>query len=104
MLEVSQEISSLAVSLSSNAIKLYSPGTGQYFGECRGHSGTINEISFSIPSSAHTLCSCSSDGTIRAWDTRSFKQVLSCSPIFFSFPSLTKHSSSLVSFEMKALF
>ncbi|CAA6654285.1 unnamed protein product [Spirodela intermedia] len=75
MLDVSQEISSLAVSLSSNAIKLYSPATGQYFGECRGHSGTINEVSFSIPSSAHTLCSCSSDGTMRAWDTRSFKQI-----------------------------
>ncbi|MQL90398.1 hypothetical protein Taro_022991 [Colocasia esculenta] len=71
----SQEISSLAVSLSSNAIKFYSPGTGQYFGECRGHSGTINEVAFSMPFSVHLLCSCSSDGTIRAWDTRSFKQV-----------------------------
>ncbi|XP_072993405.1 WD repeat-containing protein GTS1 [Typha latifolia] len=71
----SQEISSLAVSLSTNTIKCYSPETGQYFGECRGHSETIHEISFSAPSSAHVICSCSSDGTIRAWDTRSFKQI-----------------------------
>ncbi|XP_038981740.1 WD repeat-containing protein GTS1 isoform X1 [Phoenix dactylifera] len=71
----SQEISTLAVSLSTNTIKLYSPATGQYFGECKGHSGTIHEISFSIPSSAHVICSCSSDGTVRAWDTRTFKQV-----------------------------
>ncbi|XP_058083270.1 WD repeat-containing protein GTS1 isoform X2 [Magnolia sinica] len=71
----SQEISTLAVSLSTNAIKFYSPGTGQYFGECKGHSGTINEISFSVPSSAHVISSCSSDGTIRVWDTRTFKQV-----------------------------
>ncbi|XP_068663228.1 WD repeat-containing protein GTS1 [Aristolochia californica] len=69
------EISSLAVSLSTNTIKFYSPATGQYFGECKGHTGTINEISFSIPSFAHVLHSCSSDGTIRAWDTRTFKQV-----------------------------
>ncbi|XP_038981741.1 WD repeat-containing protein GTS1 isoform X2 [Phoenix dactylifera] len=65
----------LPVSLSTNTIKLYSPATGQYFGECKGHSGTIHEISFSIPSSAHVICSCSSDGTVRAWDTRTFKQV-----------------------------
>ncbi|KAG9443778.1 hypothetical protein H6P81_015118 [Aristolochia fimbriata] len=69
------EISCLAVSLSTNTIKLYSPATGQYFGECKGHTGTINEISFSVPSSTHVLHSCSSDGTIRAWDTRTFKQV-----------------------------
>nr|CAD1834952.1 unnamed protein product [Ananas comosus var. bracteatus] len=71
----SQEISTLAVSLSSNTIKIYSPATGQYFGECKGHSGTIHEVAFSAPSSAHIFCSCSSDGTIRAWDTRSFKQI-----------------------------
>lgn len=71
----SQEISTLAVSLSTNSIKFYSPATGQYFGECKGHSGTIHEISFSSPTSAHVICSCSSDGTVRAWDTRTFKQV-----------------------------
>ncbi|KAL5983772.1 hypothetical protein ACLOJK_017863 [Asimina triloba] len=71
----SQEISTLAVSLSTNTIKFYSPGTGQYLGECKGHSGTINEISFSVPSSPHVLSSCSSDGTIRLWDTRTFNQV-----------------------------
>lgn len=75
----SQEIPSLAVSLSTNAIKFYSPETGQYFGECKGHSGTINQISFSdllsSSSSPHIVNSCSSDGTLRFWDTRTFKQV-----------------------------
>ncbi|XP_052139259.1 WD repeat-containing protein GTS1 isoform X1 [Oryza glaberrima] len=70
-----QENSTLAVSLSTNALKLYSPATGQFLGECTGHSGTIHEISFSAPSSPQVICSCSSDGTIRAWDTRSFKQI-----------------------------
>lgn len=70
---------SVAVSLSTNAIKLYSLATGQYIGECNGHSSTINQISFSGPSSPHVLHSCSSDGTLRAWDTRSFQQVFSVS-------------------------
>lgn len=65
----------MAVSLSTNAVKLYSPVTGQYLGECRGHSSTINHISFSGPGNSHLLHSCSSDGTIRAWDTRTFNQV-----------------------------
>lgn len=66
---------SMAVSLSTNAVKLYSPLSGQYFGECGGHSSTINQISFAGLSSPHVLYSCSSDSTIRAWDTRSFQQV-----------------------------
>lgn len=69
--------STLAVSLSSNVIKLYSTLTGQYFGECVGHRGKINEMSFAIPNSPNLICSCSSDATIRAWDTRTFKQVSS---------------------------
>ncbi|KAG9140521.1 hypothetical protein Leryth_022143 [Lithospermum erythrorhizon] len=64
----------MAVSLSTNALKLYSPQSGQYYGECLGHSATVNHISFSGPS-PHVLHSCSSDGTIRAWDSRSFQQV-----------------------------
>ncbi|KAJ6319838.1 hypothetical protein OIU78_015276 [Salix suchowensis] len=67
--------SSVAVSLSTKAVKLYSPVTGQFQGECKGHSDTINQISFSVSSSPHLLHSCSSDGTIRAWDTRTFQQV-----------------------------
>ncbi|KAJ1282348.1 hypothetical protein BS78_03G044900 [Paspalum vaginatum] len=70
-----QEISTLAVSLSTNALKFYSPATGQYLGECKGHEGTIHEISFSAPLSPQVICSCSSDGTVRAWDTRNFNQV-----------------------------
>ncbi|XP_010545029.1 PREDICTED: WD repeat-containing protein 89 homolog [Tarenaya hassleriana] len=66
----------MAVSLSTNAVKIYSPVTGQYYGECKGHSNTINQISFSSESATpHVLHSCSSDGTIRFWDTRSFQQV-----------------------------
>jgi len=79
--------SSMAVSLSTKAVKLYSPETGQFQGECKGHSDTINQISFSVSSSSsspHVLHSCSSDGTIRAWDTRTFQQVLSLC-LFFSF-------------------
>ena len=79
--------SSMAVSLSTKAVKLYSPETGQFQGECKGHSDTINQISFSVSSSSsspHVLQSCSSDGTIRAWDTRTFQQVLSLC-LFFSF-------------------
>ncbi|KAH7862225.1 hypothetical protein Vadar_001647 [Vaccinium darrowii] len=73
------DLTSMAVSLSTNAVKLYSPETGQYFGELKGHSSTINEISFSGSTTPNVLHSCSSDGTIRAWDTRSFHQVSSVS-------------------------
>ncbi|KAJ7977554.1 WD repeat-containing protein 89-like protein [Quillaja saponaria] len=65
----------MAVSLSTNAVKLYSPVAGQYYGECKGHSATINQILFSGSSNPHVLSSCSTDGTIRAWDTRTFQQV-----------------------------
>ncbi|CAN8285770.1 unnamed protein product [Cochlearia groenlandica] len=73
--------SAMAVSLSTNTVKIYSPVTGQYYGECKGHSDTINQIAFSSESSSssssypHLLHSCSSDGTIRSWDTRTFHQV-----------------------------
>lgn len=66
---------SMAVSLSTNIVKLYSPETGQFYGECKGHSSTLNHISFLGPSTPHVLHSCSSDGTIRAWDTRTYQQV-----------------------------
>ncbi|XP_073063353.1 WD repeat-containing protein GTS1 [Primulina eburnea] len=66
---------SMAVSLSTNEVKLYSPATGQYLGQCEGHSATINQISFVGPSSPHVLYSCSSDSTIRVWDSRSCQQV-----------------------------
>ncbi|KAL1827360.1 hypothetical protein ACET3Z_005772 [Daucus carota] len=63
---------SMAVSLSTNTVKLYSPATGQFIGECnKHHSSTINQIMFS----GDILRSCSSDGTVRAWDTRSFQEI-----------------------------
>ncbi|KAL4572114.1 hypothetical protein LXL04_018883 [Taraxacum kok-saghyz] len=68
-----EDWTSMAVSLSSNTVKLYSPVTGQFVGECcRGqHSDSINHILFS----GNILHTCSSDGTLRAWDTRSYQQV-----------------------------
>uniref|UniRef100_R7W0T2 Uncharacterized protein n=1 Tax=Aegilops tauschii TaxID=37682 RepID=R7W0T2_AEGTA len=57
-LMTSQEISTLAVSLSTNALKFYAPATGQYLGECTGHTGSIHEIAFSAPSSLQVICSC----------------------------------------------
>ncbi|KMT05980.1 hypothetical protein BVRB_7g164680 [Beta vulgaris subsp. vulgaris] len=70
-----EDCSTMAVSLSNNLVKLYSPSTGQYFGQCQGHTSTINEIAFADSSSPHMLFSCSSDATIRAWDTRTLQQV-----------------------------
>ncbi|KAL9235770.1 hypothetical protein vseg_010506 [Gypsophila vaccaria] len=73
-----EDWSAMAVSLSNNSLKLYSPETGQYLGECRGHNATINEIAFGDPlsnSSPSLLYSCSSDATLRAWDCRCFQQV-----------------------------
>ncbi|KAL9272755.1 WD repeat-containing protein [Drosera capensis] len=64
--------SSMAVALSTNSVKLYSPEMGQFLGECRGHTGSINQVGFN---GVDLLCSCGSDGTVRAWDTRSFRQV-----------------------------
>jgi WD40 repeat protein len=76
----------MAVSLSTNAVKLYSPVAGQYYGECKGHSATINQILFSGHSdNHHILSSCSSDGTIRAWDTRTFQQVNFICCYFFDY-------------------
>ncbi|KAG0449982.1 hypothetical protein HPP92_027132 [Vanilla planifolia] len=95
----SPDISNMAVSLSTDTIKLYLPATGQFLGECRGHRGTIHEISLEVPSSPNLLCSCSSDSTIRMWDIRTFKQVSSvkagCNQEIFSF-SIGGSSSNLL--------
>nr|XP_043621574.1 WD repeat-containing protein GTS1 [Erigeron canadensis] len=66
-----EDWTSMAVSLSSNVVKLYSPVTGQYVGECGKHSDSINHILLS----GSILYSGSNDGTLRAWDTRSYQQV-----------------------------
>ncbi|KAH7372531.1 hypothetical protein KP509_17G008200 [Ceratopteris richardii] len=68
-------MSVMAVSLSTNALKLYSPMTGQFLGDYRGHTERINDVSFPDSGLPHVLCSASSDGTIRVWDTRLGKQV-----------------------------
>uniref|UniRef100_A0A7I4ADQ2 Uncharacterized protein n=1 Tax=Physcomitrium patens TaxID=3218 RepID=A0A7I4ADQ2_PHYPA len=54
----------MAVSLSTNAIKLYAPATGQYLGDCLGHTKTISDISYVDAGSPHILCSSSADGTV----------------------------------------
>ena len=66
----------MAVSLSINTIKLYSPWTGQYLGDCLGHTDTITDVLFPEPTTPHLFCSSSSDGTIRYWDTRTQQEVL----------------------------
>ena len=66
----------MAVSLSTNAIKLYTPATGQYLGDCLGHTSTVSDISFPDASSPNILCSSSADGTVRAWDIRLRKEVI----------------------------
>ncbi|KAH7366210.1 hypothetical protein KP509_18G068000 [Ceratopteris richardii] len=72
----SGDISLMAVSLSINVLKLYSPITGQFLGDCRGHTDTISEISFLDFKDQHLLCSSSCDGTLRVWDTRMRQQAV----------------------------
>ena len=72
----SGDTSTMAVSLSTNVIKLYAPATGQYLGDCLGHSNTISEIHFPDSSSPTLFCSSSADGTVRTWDIRVRKEVL----------------------------
>lgn len=87
------DLASMAVSLSTNAVKLYSPVTGQYIGELRGHADTVNHMSFQVPSSPHILCSSSSDATIRFWDTRCFQQACLC--LFLMSPMYTEMCNCL---------
>lgn len=75
VLDLRDDWSTMAVSLSTNTVKLYSPVAGHYYGECQGHSDTINQILFLGLPNPHVLGSCSSDGTIRIWDTRTLQQV-----------------------------
>jgi WD40 repeat protein len=60
---------SLAVSLSTNVIKLYDRSTLQCKATLRGHQAPINDLHPSAVA-PHTLYSCSSDGTLVVWDCR----------------------------------
>lgn len=65
----------MAVSLSTNTIKLYDPETGSFKGDLLGHTCTISGLNFPDPSSPQLLFSSSADSTIRTWDVRVGKQV-----------------------------
>ncbi|XP_024517926.1 WD repeat-containing protein GTS1 [Selaginella moellendorffii] len=67
--------SMMAVSLSTNGIKLYSPVKDKLLGELSGHTSTITDIAFPSPLAPHKLCSSSTDGTLRIWDTRTHRQI-----------------------------
>lgn len=72
--------SSVASSVSNNTIKLYrvSGAAVELAGELRGHTSTISDLSFSTPGQPEVLHSCSTDGTVRGWDTRSGQQTEGC--------------------------
>ena len=59
-----------ATANSNNQIKIYDGNTYNIVTQLNGHIDTINEIRFAT---THTdvLFSCSSDGTLKIWDTRS---------------------------------
>lgn len=65
----------MVVSLSTNTLKMYSPMTGQFLGDCLGHTDTISDVLFPDPRTPQIFCSSSSDGTVRVWDTRTHQQV-----------------------------
>ncbi|KAI5074676.1 hypothetical protein GOP47_0010637 [Adiantum capillus-veneris] len=71
----SEDNSVMVVSLSTNALKLYSPITGQFLGDCLGHTDTINEVLFPDLKVPQLFCTSSSDGTVRLWDMRMRQQV-----------------------------
>lgn len=77
----------IAVSLSSNVIRLYalqqpgsggSPGGLQHMGDLGGHTGRITDIAFPFAAQPHALFSCSRDGTLKGWDARSGQAVEEC--------------------------
>ncbi|MCO5597046.1 hypothetical protein L7F22_051120 [Adiantum nelumboides] len=71
----SEDDSVMVVSLSTYALKLYSPISGQFLGDCLGHTDTINDVLFPDVKVPQLFCSCSSDGSVRVWDTRMRQQV-----------------------------
>ncbi|CAM6091510.1 unnamed protein product [Calypogeia fissa] len=66
---------SMAVSLSTNTIKLYDPETGGFKGDLLGHTCTISGLNFPDPNSSQLLLSSSADSTVRVWDIRVGQQV-----------------------------
>lgn len=89
--------SKLAASASNNIIKLFNPETFDCISQLQGHTSTINELSFS---STHpdVLFSCSSDKTVRIWDTRANAKgpIYRGDDEFFSF-SLSTNETNLAS-------
>jgi len=73
----SLDCSTVAASLSNNAIKVYNcgpAGLGHAGDIQNAHQNTISDIQFALPDVAHALYSCSRDGHVKAWDLRSRQQ------------------------------
>lgn len=73
----SPDSSSVATSLSNNAIKVYAcgpAGLGHAGDIASAHQGSITDIQFALPEVPHALYSCSRDGQVKAWDLRSRQQ------------------------------
>lgn len=70
--DIAQSGAVLAASLSNHKVKLYAAADAHLTpgGELAGHAGGITEIGFFLPSAPQVLHSCSRDGTVRGWDTR----------------------------------
>jgi WD40 repeat protein len=63
----------IATPNSSNKIKIYDTETLSIIGSLEGHTDTVNEVKFAKTHN-DVLFSCSSDRTLRVWDTRTTQQ------------------------------
>jgi WD40 repeat protein len=73
----SPDNSTVATSLSNNAIKVYAcgpAGLGHAGDIASAHQGSITDLQFALPEVPHALYSCSRDGQVKAWDLRSRQQ------------------------------
>lgn len=65
--------SKIAAANSNKKIKLYDTETLSIIGSLEGHTDTINDVKFAKTHN-DVLFSCSSDCTLRIWDTRTLQQ------------------------------
>jgi WD40 repeat protein len=70
----SPDCTTVAASLSNNAIKWYSLANAQlaHGGSfSKAHTNTITDVQFPVAAAPHALYSCSRDGALKGWDLRS---------------------------------